>query len=248
MQIEKIRKKVKGKGQMNFSLAQEITDVIIKNNVQHILQLGFRQGVSTCYMAGALDELGRGFITSIDLVKTKNFEPNVEVLLKDLGLDKIVNILYEQTSYIWRLMKMIDEDPTPRFDLCFIDGAHDWFTDGFAFYLVDRLLKLNGVIIFNDLDWSYERSKEFKNSERVKKMPLDEKRTHQVRKVYELLVKPHPAYGRFETKNGWAYAYKIFEEKSYNEYRIKKEIIYENDLLGLKGTIKKIGRKIDNKH
>ena len=68
---------------------------------------------------------------------------------------------------------MIDEDPTPRFDLCFIDGAHDWFTDGFAFYLVDKLLKLNGVIIFNDIDWSYERSKELRNTERVKKMPLD---------------------------------------------------------------------------
>ena len=229
MQIDKIRKKVKGKGQMNFSQAQEITDVIFKNNVQHILELGFGQGVSTCYMAGALDELGRGYITTIDLVKAKQFEPNIELLLKELELNKSVDIYYEQTSYIWRLMKMIDEDPTPRFDLCFIDGAHDWFTAGFAFYLVDKLLKLNGVIIFNDLDWSYDRSKELKNTERVKNMPLEEKRTHQVRKVYELLVKTHPAYGRFETKNGWAYAYKIFSEKSSNEYRIKKEIIYQKN-------------------
>ena len=61
-------------------------------------------------MAGALDELGRGFITTIDLAKAKEFKPNIKLLLEDLALSNRVDVYHEPTSYIWRLMKMIDED------------------------------------------------------------------------------------------------------------------------------------------
>jgi hypothetical protein len=40
-------------------------------------------------------------------------------------------------------------------------------------------------------------------------MPPEERITPQVRKVYELLVKPHPSYGDFRTEDGWAYAHKL---------------------------------------
>ena len=244
MQIEKIHEVVSGIPHMNFSQAKEITNVIIKNDYQHILELGFSHGVSTCYMAGALDELGRGSITTIDLAKTKNFQPNVDMLLDQLDLRRGVTVYYEPTSYVWRLLKMLEEDATPRFDLCFLDGVHDWFTDGFAFYLVDKLLKENGLIIFDDLDWSYDRSAALKNTDRGKKMPDDEKQTHQIRKVYEILVKTHPAYGRFVTKDGWAYAYKMSSEFTTNQNRIRREIVYKEKPVSIKRAIRKIGRKM----
>ena len=37
-------------------------------------------------------------------------------------------------------MKMLEDDPEPRFDFCYIDGVHNWADDGFAFFLIDRLL------------------------------------------------------------------------------------------------------------
>ncbi len=104
---------------------------------------------------------------------------------------------------------MLEKDPSPQFDFCFLDGAHDWFTDGFAFLLVDKLLKPGGLIVFDDLDWTFDSSPMLRGTDKIKNMPVEERETAQIRKVYELLVLPHPSYGDFVTKNGWAYARKL---------------------------------------
>jgi predicted O-methyltransferase YrrM len=210
MKIDEIIKRVDGIPHMTLAQAKAITNFILENKVQNILELGFRHGVSTCYMAGALDELGRGSITTIDLANARNAAPNVESLLTSLGLRDFVSVYYEPTSYTWRLMKMLEEGSTQKFDFCYLDGAHNWFVDGFAFFLVDRFLEPGGWIIFDDLDWSYALSPSMKNTEIVKSMPQDERELPQVRKVYELLVKNHPDYDSFMIKDGWAYARKKF--------------------------------------
>jgi predicted O-methyltransferase YrrM len=209
MNIEKIREKVDGIPHMDFTKARVIMKIIIEERFQNLLELGFRHGVSSCYMAGALDELGGGNITTIDLVNARRAEPNIEQLMSSLGLTEYATVFYEPTSYTWRLMKMIEDNPSPRFDFCYIDGAHSWFTDGFAFFLVDRLLKPGGRIIFDDLYWTYESSPTLKYTEKVKLMPQDEKSTPQILKIFELLVKTHPSYGEFLVKDGWGYARKI---------------------------------------
>ncbi len=224
MKIDKIREVVKDLPHMSFPQAKEITNIILENQFSNILELGFLHGVSTCYMAGALDELGRGSITTIDLKYVSNCEPNIDALLNSLGLSHIVTVFYEPTSYIWRLMKMLEEDSSPRFDFCYIDGAHDWFTDALAFFLVDRLLKTGGLIIFDDLDWTYEKSPSLKNTDKVRDMPLDERITPQVRKIYELLVKTNSSYGNFVEKDGRAYARKISTE-TYKDTNLLSKII-----------------------
>lgn len=244
MEIDRIRKKVDGIPCMRFSQAKDITRIILDNQFQNILELGFAHGVSTCYMAGALDELGKGSITTIDLNIASSFEPNIESLLSSLNLHKFVNVYYEPTSYIWRLMRMLEENPVPKFDFCYLDGAHNWFTDGFAFFLVDRLLKIGGLIVFDDLDWTYQTSPTLKNSDKIKDMPEDEKVTPQIRKVYELLVKTHPAYGQFEVKNGWAYAHKIQKDNTSNIIQVQKEIVYQKEYVGLGGALIKMSKAL----
>lgn len=208
MKIETIKDRVEGVPYMSFSQAKEMTAFILENKLKSILELGFCHGVSTCYMAGAIDEMGGGSITTIDLLRARNLDPNIEALLSDLGLSKLVTFFYEPTSYIWRLMKMIEADSAPRFDLCYIDGAHNWATTGFAFFLVDKLLKPGGWMIFDDLNWTYTSSPALKNTDIVKKMPTEERNTPQVKKVYELLVTPHPSYENFSVKGHWGYAQK----------------------------------------
>src|SRR5262249_29856436 len=132
MKIDTIRRRVEGIPHMTLSQATEITQVILENKFHNILELGFCHVVSTCYMAGALDELGSGSITTIDLENARRTDPNIDQLLGVLGLTKFVTVFYEPTSYLWRLMKVLEEHPSPQFDLCYIDGAHNWFTDGFA--------------------------------------------------------------------------------------------------------------------
>ena len=142
------------------------------------------------------------------------------------------------------LMKMLEDDPSPHFDLCYLDGAHEWFTDGFAFVLVDRLLQPGGLIIFDDLDWTYETSPSLKNTERVRRMPADERSTQQVRKVYELLVKTHPDYGDFTERDGWGYARKRRSSSRQAVNELRTETVYEKEYIGLGAAILQIARRI----
>lgn len=243
MKIDQVRNKVKGIPHMSYSQAEEMTAIIIENKFNNILELGFKHGVSTCYMAGALDELGRGRITTIDLVNARSAEPNIDSLLGDLGFDSFVTVFYEPTSYIWRLMKMLEEDPSPRFDFCYIDGAHNWFTDGFAFFLVDRLLNPGGLIVFDDIDWTYNQSPTMKNTDIVRNMPADEKTAPHIRKVYEILVKAHPAYDNFLVKDDWAHARKMLKEPGANTGIVRTEIVYQRDQSARLGFLNHLARK-----
>lgn len=244
MQIKKIYSRVKGVSGMSFYQAETLRNFILENQFSKILELGFNHGISTCYMAGVLDELGSGTITTIDLETAQNAKPDLESLLNDLGLSKFVTSIYEPTSYVWALMKMLEETPQPAFDFCYIDGAHDWYTDGFAFFLVDKLLTPGGWIIFDDFDWIFETSPSLKNSERVKNMPIDERTTPQIRKVFELLVEQHFAYSDFIIKDGWGYAHKIVEKPLSKEIQIKKKIVYQPIKVGLGSIILILFRKI----
>lgn len=193
---------------MSYKQAETISAFIDEENISSVLELGFRHGVSTCYMAACLAKKD-GRIESIDLLSALKVNPTAASLLEKLDLRHVVRLYYEPTSYTWRLMRMLEEDPKPRFDLCYIDGAHDWFVDGLAFFLVDKLLKPGGWIIFDDVDWTFASSPSLADSEYVKRMPKEEKETAQIRKVYDLLVRTHPSYGNFKIERGWAYAQKI---------------------------------------
>jgi predicted O-methyltransferase YrrM len=252
VKIEKIREVVSDIPHMTHSQGESITNLILDNRFSEILELGFRHGVSTCYMAGALDELGTGHVTTIDLTGARDANPSIETLLHRLELESYVTTFYEPTSYIWRLMKMLEESPRPRFDFCYIDGAHSWITDGFAFFLVDRLLMPGGLIVFDDLDWTYEKSPALGKSDMVRLMPEAEKTTAQIRKVFELLVTSHPSYGDFMEKEGWAYARKSTRPVTSAEVEVKKHIVYEKktviqkefQYVGLGGLLANILRRI----
>jgi len=163
-------------------------------------------------MAAALAEAGGGSIVTIDLERARTLRPNIETSLAKCGLQDTVTVYYEESSYNWRLMRFIEADPAPRFDFCYLDGAHSWETDGLAFFLVDRLLKPDGWILFDDLDFTWESLSGKHGHERwFKSIPRELRVTPQVRKVYDLLVKTHQGYGDFRlTRCGWwVYARKL---------------------------------------
>lgn len=200
--LNRIREVVKGIPHMTWAQAQYLDSGIREEGAKDILEPGFRHGVSSCYMASTFEALGRGHITTIDLEVVQGITPNIDDLLTKCGLTHRVTRFFEPTSYTWRLMRMLEESQEPRFDLCYLDGAHSRFVDGFAFYLVDHLLRPGGMLIFNDLDWTYASSPTLRKTDWVRNMPVDERNEPQVRKVYELLVRRHPGYERFRTEAG----------------------------------------------
>jgi predicted O-methyltransferase YrrM len=209
MKPHEVRKLVGDVPHMTLKQGLKMTEFIHRHGIKDILELGFSNGVSTCYLAAALDEIGGGRIVTIDKQKQKNNVPNIEQLLDKVGLQNLATWYYEPTSYLWALMKFLEEEPIPMFDLCYVDGAHSWYADGFAFFLVDRLLRPGGWIIFDDLDWTYATSPALKGTDWVRSMPQEERGTPQVRKIYDLLVRTHPCYGDFTIDEGWAFAHKI---------------------------------------
>ncbi len=226
LEIRKSHKILKDVPYMTLKQATFVDNLIKEYNLRNLLELGWMYGTSSCYMASTLKEVGGGHLTTIDLHTAKTRTPNLEELLKKLDLEEYVTYYYEDTSYTWRLMKFLEENDKPIFDFCYIDGAHDWFVDGFAFLLVDKLLKPGGWVIFDDLYWTFEKSKGLRNNPRVKKMPIEEKTTPQINKVFELLVKRHPDYHNFDiVHDWWGIAQKKPDTKTY------PELVNENALL-----------------
>jgi hypothetical protein len=142
--------------------------------------------------------------------------------------------------------KSKDGKCVPFFDFCFIDGAHSWAVDGFAFFLVEKLLKQGGWLLFDDLDWSYSMSQGLKDTDFVKNMPEDEKNTAQIERVFSLLVAQHQEFTNFNVQKrfGWAQKkYKTNMEKS----KIADPIDALYSMQSIVPDIKSILRKIKYK-
>src|SRR5947207_1252610 len=136
MKFDKISELVEGVPFISHGNARYLYDLIIKEKLTRILELGIAHGTATCFMAAALDELGTGSITASDLLEARGeYRPSPEEQLGKGGLAKFVNITYMQTGYTWFLhdeIKRLTENGLCRreYDLCIIDGAKNWTIDG----------------------------------------------------------------------------------------------------------------------
>lgn len=182
-------------------------DLIVENQFRHCLELGFAHGVSSMYIAGALSTLNpTGKLICIDNETARKREPPISDLLERTGLGPFVEPVFHELGYNWYLLEHLDQQRA-NFDFCFIDGAHTWDIDGLAFFLVAAVLDPGGLIVFDDLDWSYGTSVALKDTPRVTAMDPRRRDTAQVRKVFELLVRRDPRFECWEA-GGWGYARK----------------------------------------
>ena len=209
MNVEDVKKVVKDVPYMSVEQAKRMTGFMKEHGLKDVLELGFYQGVSSCYIAGAAKEMG-GRLATIDLPNARDRSPNITELLEACGLTDTVDVYFEPQGFNWRMMKMLEDGKGPRFDMVYLDGGHTWDITGFGFFLADKLLRPGGWLIFDDIDWSYATSPKFKDDPDIsRKFPEDYRATPQVRRVFELLVQQHPEYGDFRIETQWAYAHKV---------------------------------------
>ena len=185
-------------------------DWIIDNKIESILEIGFHHGVSTCYMAAALDELGRGQIVTLDHRRSRTKDPNLPELLDEFGLADYVTPVFSERSYTWELYKLLATDPRPTFEFCFHDADHTWDTTALAFFCMDKMLAPGGWMLFDDYGWTIQSSESAMGQPRGK-WPEEERRTPAVDEVFRLLILERPEYDNFElTQNGrWAWVQKV---------------------------------------
>ena len=251
MQFQNVAAILKDIPHMELSQGKIIYDFVRSSSFQNILELGFAHGTSTCYMAAALEENGSGLIKTIDKQSAKDRRPDIYALLEETKLNKYVRPIFADTSYNWELMKIIQDQTTqgicePIFDFCFIDGAHSWEVDGLAFFLVEKLLKPGGWILFDDLNWTYSNSVTASNIEWVKALPEEQKTTPQVNKVFSLLVCQHPNFENFRIVDGWGWTQKkaLQDETARNSNNLVNEIYLQQ---GIKGDVISLLRKVQSR-
>lgn len=198
---------------MSASKGSIIYKMILSNEIHDILELGTAYGTGSCYMAAALHEKRKGSVVTIDRHVGMNYSPNVFELLEKTRLSAFVTPIFSHSSYTWELMKIIDRQTIdgrckPIFDLVYIDGAHNFEIDCCAFFLADKLLRPGGYVLFDDLNWTYNKSPALKDSDWVRNMAEDEKTTPHIRKLVDLVVKTHTGYDNFSTIEDWFMARK----------------------------------------
>lgn len=232
MNLEQLKNNLKGIPHTSPEDGETLFNFILQNKPKRILELGFDHGVSTCYMALAARETGT-IIDTIDRPDALNSKPDIYENLKANNLDKNVNVIISERTYIWELRNIIKRQTQygicePLYDFCFIDGAHNWETDGFAFFLADKLLKPSGWILFDDLEWSYEVSKGLEKFDWVKTMPIEEKEAMQVKDIVELLASQHPNYHNLKIIGKWAWIQKQGDNSkniNFNEFYSKPSML-----------------------
>ncbi|MGI9419085.1 MAG: class I SAM-dependent methyltransferase [Geminicoccaceae bacterium] len=195
---------------MKLQQAEVLEQFLRDNQLTDCLELGFYHGKSSAFIAAILSDMGRGHLLTIDRRHALDRKPTIHDVLKALDLESWVTVSYEQRSYTWKLMRMLEEKERPAFDFCYIDAAHTWDDTGFAFFLVDKFLKPGGWMLFDDLDFEYQTlvKKEETIPEYLLRMGQEERTTKQVRHVWELLVKEHPNYGGYFEHGTWAFTRK----------------------------------------
>jgi predicted O-methyltransferase YrrM len=201
---------------------EELHRFVRDQRPRRILELGFASGVSTLYLASALEANGEGRVTSVDTRAALAREPRADALLDRTGLAHRVELVYEETSYTWFLQRILREQLRdgriePLYDFAFLDGAHLWDPDALAFLLLDRLLRPGGWLLLDDLDWAPDACYE---------LPASQAGFPHVREVWELLAVTHPDYGDFRTDGQWGWARKSADA------RPAERVVQKRDLVG----------------
>jgi predicted O-methyltransferase YrrM len=218
MEFHAVAEAVRGFRNMTPDQGRRIYDHIRATRPSEILELGTSYGVSAAYMAAALQANGHGRITTVDHVRS-NDPGQVLARLDPAVVRRIELVRIADSSYNWWLKQQVaarsDEHGNVEgvYDLCYLDGAHNWTVDGLAAILVVKLLRPGGWLLLDDLDWSY-REDPHGLRERGVFFPMSdaERSEPHVRGVFELIVRPHPSLGEFRVEDEqWAWARKSAE-------------------------------------
>lgn len=210
--LQKITDKHRKTKYISHDQASMLRDLILRERLTSLLELGTFHGKSTTYLASFLEEQGEGHITTLDRDACLGLSPNVEEMLEEFGLRHRATIRLHPRTFTMTLMQMLEERPLPQFDFCYFDGAHTWDGTGFCFLLVDLMLKPGAWVVFDDLDWTLAGSvrTDPNRAKHYKAYTSEEMEMPQVRKVFEVLVKKKGYKNMSEPGHHWGVAQKPY--------------------------------------
>jgi predicted O-methyltransferase YrrM len=206
-----VARSVQGIPFMSPSLGRRVYDHIRATRPEQALELGTAHGVSAAYIAAALEANGSGHLITVDH-RGAAYDPAPEDVLRNAGLDHRVTIFRDHSSYNWFLKQQIEQasddagNCCPRFDFCYLDGSKNWNLDGLAVVLIEKLLRPEGWLLMDDLEWTYESNPWIapeQNGRPLGPMSESELTEPHLLAVFELIVKQHPSFTHFVREDAW---------------------------------------------
>jgi predicted O-methyltransferase YrrM len=216
MDFDVVASKLQGIPNMTRPRGRRVYDHLHATGAERVLEIGTAHGVSSAYMAAAVEERGGSVVTVDHVVATKLRDPQPGDVLARVGVDQHVErVLVDDSSYTWWIGSQVRAQTTgrtcqPVYDFIYVDGAHNWTLDGFSFFLLEKLLRPGGWMLFDDLGWSYGAgSSSFGPGQGPDALGLSEaeREVAHMQLVFDLLVVPHPAFRNFLVEDedwGWA--------------------------------------------
>jgi predicted O-methyltransferase YrrM len=211
MEFERVAAAVAGIPFMTPALGQRVYDHIVATRPARALELGTAHGVSAAYIAAALQANGGGHLTTVDHAGAA-YDPTPEQVLARAGLAHRVTIVREHSSYNWFLKEQIEAasdaagNCRPVYDFCYLDGSKNFNVDGLAVVLIEKLLRPDGWLLMDDLEWTYERNPWIVpegDGRPLGPLSARERATPHLRAVFELIVKQHTSFTRFIREDEW---------------------------------------------
>ena len=215
MRFEDVAGAVRGIPFMSEHWGRRVYDHVRQTGPEQVLELGTAHGVSAAYLAAALEANGQGHLVTADHGASR-FDPPPQEVLQRAGLAHRVTIVREHSSYNWFLKEQVEQHSdqagncTPVYDFCYLDGSHNFDIDGLAVVLVEKLLRPGGWLLMDDLDWTYEHNpwvapELWPDGNARPFGPLSERQrtAPQLRPVFELIVKQHPAFTQLSIEDEW---------------------------------------------
>jgi predicted O-methyltransferase YrrM len=136
-------------GNISQKEGEFIQEMIRSVRPQVSLEVGCAYGVSSLYICEALREVGADKHIVIDPYQHSWWEDIGLANLRRAGYADIIDF-HEVASYQY-LSRLTEEHV--KIDLAFIDGQHTFDYVLVDFFLIDKLLRPGGIIIFDDLSY-----------------------------------------------------------------------------------------------
>lgn len=136
-----------------------VKEMKANGKVLTIAEIGVDIGATTFAVSKLLKETDTYYLF--------DFEDVVQALAADLrelpeilcNYIEIGNTHKIYDSYVWNLSKLVlkmrEDGKNGIFDAAYLDGAHNLIHDGLACCLLKELIKPEGFLVFDDVNWSY---------------------------------------------------------------------------------------------
>lgn len=182
----------------NKLVVETVAKLVAQNASVRVAEVGIGIGATTLEVAKLLDN--RGEIHLFD------FEGRCTQLARDLAGLGYRNVVSHENSrrhwdsYNWSMIKLI-ESGAEKFNFVYLDGSHLFERDACAFFLIDRLLKVGGYLLFDDYSWTLKKSKWLPERDRF--APPDMIERPNIKMICDLLVDTDPRYRNIAPRELW---------------------------------------------